>query len=362
MEEEKYKLKKLIKKLDQVRGRHTELVSVYVPAGHNLDVVRSQIASETDTAGNIKSKTVRTNVVTALEKIGAELKKYKKTPENGMIIFSGNVSEVEGRPDYQIWTIHPPEPINVKLYRCDQIFLLDPLKDLLEAKRVYGLVVLDVKEANIALLKGKSIIPVKSMESYVAGKMKAGGQSAARFARAREEQIKYFFNKIADRMNEAFSKIPNLAGIIIGGPGPSKEEFINGKYLPANLQKKIIGIKDIGYSSEHGLKDLVNKSEDLLKQEEIMLEKQVLTEFFQHLSKDDGLASYGEHEVWNNLEKGAVERILLSESLEEEKLDKFVEQAKNFGSEIIFISEATPEGVQLKELGGFGAILRYKAN
>lgn len=360
LDEEKYRLKKLIDQLAKIRGRHTELVSVYIPAGYNLPSEIAHLTQEASTAQNIKSKTVRTNVVTALERIISELKKYKKTPEHGLVIFSGNVSEVEGKPDYKLWAIHPPEPINVRLYRCDQQFVLEPLQEQLEAKNVYGLVIIDLKEATIALLKGKAIIPIKEVQSYVTGKFKAGGQSATRFAHEREEQIKYFFKKVADLMKGSFSDIKNLRGIIVGGPGPSKDDFVSSGYLPTDLQKKIIGIKDVGYTGEQGLRELVNKSADLLKNEEIVEEKKVLDEFFTNIAKGTGLASYGENEVLQNLESGSVAKLLLSESLPQEKIDKFTELARQFNTEVIFISEETNEGKQLKELGGFGAILRYK--
>ncbi len=362
MDEEHYKLKKLVNKLEKIRGRHTELVSVYIPAGHNLDAVKAQLYSEADTASNIKSKTVRTNVITAIEKMITELKKYKKTPENGMVLFSGNVSDVEGKPDFKIWVIHPPEPINVKLYRCDSFFVLEPLKEMLEAKHTYGLIVLDHKDANIALLKGKSIIELNNMHSFVPGKMKAGGQSAPRFQRERQEEIKQFFKKIADRAAGSFSDVKNLTGILIGGPGPAKEDFYHGAFLPENLKKKVIAVKDISDTGSQGLRQLVLKSGEVLAQEEIIAEKKILDEFFRHLAKDDGFASYGEYEVKKNLENGSVEKLLLSEALPEEKIEKFSEIAKQFGTEVILISEETQEGVQLRELGGFGAILRYKVN
>ncbi len=47
---------------------------------------------------------------------------------------------------------------------------------MIEAKEVYGLVVLDARDADLALLKGKSIIPLTHTHSHVPGKMKAGGQ------------------------------------------------------------------------------------------------------------------------------------------------------------------------------------------
>ena len=359
-DEERYRLKKLLDELSKIRGRHTELVSVYIPAGYNLAAEANHLAQEAGTAENIKSKTVRTNVVTALERILSELKKYSKTPEHGLVIFSGNISPVEGKPDFKLWAIHPPEPINIRLYRCDQTFIIAPLRDLFEAKNVYGLIVIDVKEATLAFLKGKSIIPIKEIDSYVMGKFKKGGQSANRFAHEREEQIKYFFNKAAIVAKDAFTNVKNLRGIIIGGPGPSKEDFVNGNYLPTDLQRMVIGVKDVGYTGEHGLRELVNKSEDLLKGEGIAEEKKILDDFFSNLAKGTGYASYGESEVRKNIELGMVSKLLLSEALPPEKVDEFIEHAKSFNTEVILISEETNEGKQLKEFGGFAAILRYK--
>ena len=359
MDKSKFKLKRLVEKLSNIRGRHTELVTVYVPAGYDLNLITNHLAEEAGTAENIKSKSVRKNVVAALEKIISELKLIKKTPENGLAIFCGNVSENEGRQDLQIWMIEPPEPINIKLYRCDQTFILDPLEALLGAKHVYGLLVLDIKDATAALLKGKSIIPLKHISSFVRGKMKAGGQSSVRFAREREEEIKQFFKKIASLARNSFEG-KELSGILVGGPGPTKDDFVNGNYLPTQLKEKIIGIKDIGYTGEQGIRELVNKSEDVISEEEIFEEKKLVDEFLKHLAKDDGLASYGKAQVKKVLEMGAVDKLLLSESLSEETIDAFEETASNFGTNICLISTETQEGVQLKELGGFGAILRYR--
>jgi len=176
MEKEKYQLKQLIRYLESVRGRHTELVTVYIPAGYNINIKINQLSEEAGTAGNIQSKTVRTNVVTAIERMITELRKYKQTPQNGLALFSGNVSEVEGKPDFRVWTIHPPEPIRNNLYRCDSTFIVEQLKELVEPKHTFGLVVVDLRDATVAFLKGNSIVPVKEIESAVMGKFKAGGQ------------------------------------------------------------------------------------------------------------------------------------------------------------------------------------------
>ncbi|MCD6591340.1 MAG: peptide chain release factor aRF-1 [Candidatus Aenigmarchaeota archaeon] len=171
----KRRLKDLVEELENIKGRHTELVSVYIPAGYNINKVAEQINMEKSTAQNIKSKTVRKNVLAALEKITQHLKLYKQTPENGLVIFCGNVSEREGVADIELFALEPPEPLNQKLYWCDQKFVLDPLKDMIREKEVYGIIVLDKSEADIGILKGKKIIPVKHMESLVPGKTDKGG-------------------------------------------------------------------------------------------------------------------------------------------------------------------------------------------
>jgi len=174
--EAKYKLRKLLKHLRSIRGRHTELVTVYVPSGYSINEIINQLKQEQGTADNIKSKQVRKNVTTALEKITRHLQLYKRTPENGLAIFCGNVSEKEGVPDIELKAIEPPEPIKVKLYWCDQIFRLEPLEELIKEKEVYGLICMDKSEADIAVLRGKKIQPVTHMESIVPGKTRAGGQ------------------------------------------------------------------------------------------------------------------------------------------------------------------------------------------
>src|SRR3989344_1741947 len=145
-EKKRQELEELVALLKSIRGRHTELVSVYIPAGFNKDAVARQLEAEAGTAENIKSKATRTAVVTALDRIIRELKNYKVTPKNGMAIFCGNISEKEGVQDIQMWVYEPPRPLNVRLYRCDQTFIIDPLQEMLDIEEVYGLLVMDRRE------------------------------------------------------------------------------------------------------------------------------------------------------------------------------------------------------------------------
>src|SRR3989338_7629113 len=172
----KVSLKKLIRQLASIKGRHTELVTVYIPKGANLHEVAAQLRNEESTAENIKPKQVRKNVTTALDKIIRHMQLYKKTPEKGMAIFCGNVYEREGVADIELWVVEPPEDIKVKMYWCDQRFVMEPLQEMVKEKEIYGIICLDKSEGTIALLIGKRIETIFQKESIVPGKTRAGGQ------------------------------------------------------------------------------------------------------------------------------------------------------------------------------------------
>src|SRR3989339_548669 len=112
----------LEEELKSFKGRATELISVLIPAGYDVNAVQRQLEAEKSTAKNIKSTSTRKNVGNALDKITRYLKDYKKTPEHGLAIFCGNISKVEGQDDLQLWDIEPPMPLKTRMYRCDKEF------------------------------------------------------------------------------------------------------------------------------------------------------------------------------------------------------------------------------------------------
>lgn len=359
-EKQKHQLKKFIKELEIHRGRHTELVSVYIPKDYDMNKIINHLEQEKGTATNIKSSSTRKNVIDALERMTQHLRLFKRTPENGLAVFAGNVAEREGQQDFKVWSIEPPVPLQTRIYRCDKEFVLDLLRDMLEAKEVYGLVIVDRRDAIIALLKGKSIVPVVKTHSEVPGKTKAGGQSAARFERLREGAKIEHFKKVAEYMKEQFLGKKEVKGIIVGGPGPTKYDFVDSGYITTEVKNKIIAIKDLSYTGEFGLQELVDNSQDVLSQEELVEEKRIMEKFFELLAKSPGMVSYGEKEVMSNLKMGAVGTLLLSEDLNDDKIEGFEEEAKKVGSEVKIISTETREGVQLREIGKVAAILRYE--
>ena len=86
--------------------------------------------------------------------------------------------------------------------------------------------------------------------------------------------------KIADMMKSEFLENKDLKGIIVGGPGHTKNTFVDGGYITDQLKKKIIALKDLSYTGEFGLQELLDKSEDILSQEDVMEEKKLMQVFF----------------------------------------------------------------------------------
>jgi len=357
MDVKRLELQLLIESLEKIEGKGTQLISYYIPAGYDLAKVLEHLNYEYSTAQNIKDKHTRKNVMDALAKIINYLKGLKKIPDNGLVVFCGNIGDY-GESDIRMWVIEPPEPLQIRLYRCDSRFVLDPLKDYLEPKQVYGLIVLDRGEATIGLLKGNRIIVLENKESWVPGKFRDGGQSALRFQRIIEQEVHEWLKYLGEKAKEYFDKYKdNLVGILVGGPGPLKEKFVKEDYLPYYLRDKVIAVIDTGYSNEYGLKELVDKAKDILEKTEYMREANLVRDFMAMVSKGSNLVVYGEEDVKKALEYGAADKVLISEKLKD-KLKEILELAKKSGAEVELISMGHPEGEQFSNFG-IAAFLRF---
>lgn len=356
----KSELQEMIDLLESIKGRQTELISVYIPAGYDINSVQRQLEAEKGTAKNIKSTATRKNVGEALDKIVRYLKEFKKTPDNGMAVFAGNVSQIEGQDDMQIWGIEPPEEMKTRLYRCDKEFVLEPLKDMLEVKEIFGLLVMDRKEATVGMLVGKRVEVLQHMTSGIPSKVRAGGQSSQRFHRITEGLTKDFYKRIAEEMKKSFFEDERLKGILIGGPIPTKDEFMDGDYLATKLKEKVIGVKDIGDADESGLKELVEKSEDILANQESVRQRQLLQSFFERLGEKPDLVTYREDKVRKALQYGAVDTLILSADLDRNLVKELKKLGEDISATVEIVSTDTTEGEQFHNLSGIGALLRFK--
>jgi peptide chain release factor subunit 1 len=385
------------------------LISLYIPPKKAIHEVISALREEYGTAANIKSDSTRNHVMDALVKTMQRLKLYKTTPENGLVIFCGALpTNGPGSEAIFLYEVYPPKPIQTYLYRCDDHFHLDILKDMLKEEKVIGLLSIDATEAAIGILAGSRLEVVDEVTSGVSGKHRAGGQSARRFERLREMELTEYYHRVARHTNKALLEDHNIQGLIVGGPGGTKDDFLKGEYLDYRLRKMILAVLDTSYAGREGLRELVDKASDILQDVRLIEEKKLVTRFLKEVNSADGLAVYSVKDVLEALQKGSVETVLVSEDLdwthiklvcancgsarelnvprlnyiqekqklistpcencgslefevlEQDFIEYLADQADLVGANVEVISSRSEEGEMLKSFGGVAALLRYK--
>ena len=407
-----YKIKKLLEELKKKKGFHTELISLYIPHDRKISDITNHLKNEVSESQNIKSKLTRKNVLDSINSLLGKLKNIKNVPENGLVMFSGAIpqSNTAGTERNELYIVEPPDRIKTFRYHCASEFLLEPLEDMLSPKETFGLLVIGRKKSAAGYIKGNRIEVMKEFTSGVHSKHSAGGQSQKRFERLNEEAEIAFYRRISEVINEKFLGFEDLRGIFVGGPGPSKEKFVKDESLDYRLREKILDVVDIGYGGKDGIRALIDKVKDQMKDVKYIREKEVMQRFMKDIASETGLATYGLKEIQRALNYGAVDILLLSEKLDRYKVklgcsncdfseDRTVKQrilekfkrdiqeescpkcgsnsfkvievislieelgeiAESTGTKIEILSTETEEGEMLNStFGGIAAILRYK--
>jgi peptide chain release factor subunit 1 len=402
----------MLKDLAGITGHGTELVTVYIPPRRPIFEVIAQLRNEAGTASNIKSDLTRTHVQDALSRSIEHLKLFKETPENGMAIFCGAIpnSKGIGNERIELFSVDPPKPIQINLYRCDDHFWTDHIRDMLKDDRIIGLLAIDTQEAGLGIVSGDRWQVIDSLTSGVAGKHRQGGQSARRFERLRDNELNEFYHRIADHAYKVFLEQYKISGMIVGGPGPTKENFLKEEYLDYRLQKNIIATIDCSYSGDEGIREILDKvhEQGILNDYRLMEEKRIMKKFMTEVYSERGLAIYGFNDVLKSLKNGIVDTVIIIDEIQFEEIklkcnkcnaEKVVYSERvnlintrqkllsnpcescgatdlvindsdivsvvedlsgQTGSKLEIISSKTEEGAQLASLGGIGAILRFR--
>ena len=342
-----YKIRKTLDELSKKSGRGTELITVYIPKGKQLHEIINALQQEQGTADNIKSDLTRTHVVDSLGKVVQRLKLYKKTPERGLVMFCGALPPEGGGPlgseVVKVWEIDPPKDLKQYLYRCDDHFHVDILKDMLKDDNLIGFLAIDAKDAGWGLLHGDKIEVLSQTGSGVAGKHRQGGQSAKRFQKLREMELTYYFNRVAETTREYFIDIYPIKGLVISGPGPTKEDFINGNYLEYRLQNMIVSTIDSSYSGAEGIREAFSKASDILSNFRMVEEKKLVEDLFREINSHSGLGSYGLKEIMDYLKNNVVKTLIITDDTNMYRVEGKCKRCQNIQEEILELPQVIPK-------------------
>ena len=353
-------LKTIIQELKKWKAPATVLLSLYIPPGRPMSDVLSLLRQEYAITDNIKLKKTRNAVQRALSAAMDRLSKIPKVPETGLALFCGEDMDTR---DFICIMFAPPDPVPVFFYRTDKYFHTEFLEEMVVESNLVGLIIVERDAATIGLLKGSRLEVLEELEDYIPGKHHRGGQSQRRFDRIIEQMVHEFYKRVADHAKERFEpylKQGKLKAILIGGPAYSKYDFLEGNYLDYRLKQLVLPkLIDVAYQGESGLREMVMKASDILKEQMYVDALKAVEEFKLHLAKDDGLIVYGEEEVKQALQMGAIKTLIIDEDRSD--AHEWAELAKKYGAKPVYLSEDVPEGAWIKKtFGGIVGILRYR--
>lgn len=407
---EQWKIKRLIKRLEEAKGNGTSMISLIIPPKKAISDITKMLNDETGTATNIKSNVNRKSVLTAITSARERLKLYNRTPPNGLILYTGTVLGEDGRTEKKmVIDFEPFKPINKSLYLCDNKFHVEDLKDLLENEDVFGFIVVDGAGSLYGTLQGNNREVLHKFTVELPKKHGRGGQSSVRFARLRMEKRHNYLKKVCEVATQVFisNDRPNINGLVLAGSADFKNDLFQSDMFDQRLKPKVLKIVDVSYGGENGFNQAIELSQECLTNVKFVQEKKVLSKFFEEISVDSGLVVFGVVDTMKVLETGAIETLLLYENMDmwrvvlknkEDETTSIVfltsdqltdpkhykdantkaeletveslqlsewlaENYVNFGASLNFITDKSSEGFQfVKGFGGIGGFLRYKVD
>jgi len=170
-----------------------------------------------------------------------------------------------------------------------------------------------------------------------------------------------YFGEIIAKAKQAYS--PGVP-IVILGPGFAKETLIaKGKEKEPEMFSKAC-LYHTGQSGMTGIQELMKRGmcTEVLKDSRVAEETELVEKLLEQVGTD-GFATYGPKEVRDAAKAGAVEQLLILDSLVREKdVEALMRSVEDARGRVTIVSELHEGGKKLESLGGMAALLRYKVS
>jgi peptide chain release factor subunit 1 len=401
-----HKLRKLIARLSNKEGRGKEFISLYLPGQLSTQKLIASLRNDSDSLTAESGVNDRFQV--ALKNVLQRVRAQKEISANGLAIFAGTFAGNELDSEVlNVEEVIPPQPVTSYIFKVDDHFWLDPLREMVRDQRVVGLIAMDSKEANFGVYSSERLEFLDNITSGIPGKTGKGGQSQRRYERERDMEITYFFHRIAEHAAKAFLENREVTVLMVGGPGQTKNDFLKGDYLHYELKNSLLNVVDTQSAGKEGVREIFAKSSEVLMHMCGPEEKQSMQRLTAELNKQNGLAICGLDAVLEGLKSGTVEVALVTdktdlveidakckncgtpkskilnkrnvqdlqamlstpcekchaveyEVVEKDMIDVLEDAASGTNARIEVIFTESEEKAKLSALGGFAAVLRYK--
>jgi protein pelota len=269
--------------------------------------------------------------------------------------------------------IHAPEPIPPGAHHTLAIALNQPvtivkrnwprhLLDRLEraTQNEKPMLIVAIDDEGFAIAETKQY----GVDIKVEERLKLPGKHEAE---KREAATKQYFRRVTDSLRQLWTK--EHQPIVIVGAGFVKNDF--AKFLAdetSDMRNAIADVKSVNNGGTAGIYESL-RSGVLLKAASrlrVVEETEVIEEVMKRLGKGEGRIAYGLEEVENCIGLGAVEKLIIADSLLREaeddqrlKLEKLMRVVERLNGEVTVVSTEHEAGAKLTSLGGVAALLRF---
>lgn len=252
-----------------------------------------------------------------------------------------------------------------------------PLLAKLEEWDEYCMVLIDQTHARIVMVSHDDST-VRDIAKEIFHHHKKGGMSQARYQRLHDGNVHFFFNEVQEELRRALAEHPK-SRLITAGPVVARRHF--EAQLTRELRDRIIGSLDIGTNIQKGT--LISAGRVVAGSEMHRVKHDIMESIYAEILKD-GLATYGEREIYEAVISGRAEVVVVSTTIEIpgwrcsrcrlvspgtqsrctscgsmvaplDFVQKTLLEAQRMGTKFLFI-ESDPH---LEELGGMAALLRF---
>jgi protein pelota len=236
--------------------------------------------------------------------------------------------------------------------------LLDRLKQASRTEK--PMIILAIDDEGFAVAETRQYgVDIKVEERMkLPGKHEADKRSAATNA---------YFKGVVKSLNQLWS--PEHSPIVIVGVGFVKNNF--SKFLKeeaADMAKSVVDVKSVNNGGVSGIHEAM-RSGVLLKAAATMRvvnETEVMEEVMKRLGKSEGTVAYGLETVENAVKLGAVEKLVLADTMlrdcgEEQRLhlERLMREVEHRRGSITVVSTEHEAGAKLLALSGIAALLRF---
>jgi len=314
-----------------------------------------QVKTDDQYARPTKAKRVPVNLGVQVEKMYWD-RVLNRLRINGIVCEAPENLSIKGSRHTIDVTVNKPLTIIKKQWQKHQ---LDRLKRASKITAVpLTIISMDDEEYCVAILRQYGIEVKVGVRARLPGKFEAE-------KRVKAKQL--FFKGALKSLREAWA--PLNSPIVVIGPGFIKDEFVDYVRKEAkDVAASIVGVKGVNSAGLSGIQESLRSGilSNVLQHMRVADEMKAIEDFLSRLGKGKEDATYGFNEVEKAITYGAVEKLLVADSILRETtdekrraLEKLMKNVEEARGTIMVLSTEHEAGTKLLSLGGVAALLRF---